>query len=211
MVRSGRGPSPFRAWHSLLPGAGCQILPEAAPTWRAGGRCIGPAIALLPLLACCGLLPSTTALARRSRWALGVLSLLAGVVLLPPAPAEAQTTIDLVSNFNETLDTDTRRTTYRAAQSFTTGANSGGYILTEVKLRAHTTDASVVVIQQDSSGLTGNIVATLTGGGTNIGIRTYTAPRNTTLSASTKYWVVINDSGSFRKHWNPPSAPVPAF
>ena len=63
MVRSGRGPSPFRAWRSLLPGANHRILPEAAPA-RRGGRCIGSAIALLPLLACCGLLPPASTLAR---------------------------------------------------------------------------------------------------------------------------------------------------
>ena len=107
MVRSGRGPSPFPAWRSLLPGADRRILPEAAPA-RRGGRRIGPAIALLPLLVCCGLLPSAPTLTRRSRWAWAYFSLLAGAALLLPAQVQAQSVN--VSNIRE-LHTKVTKTT----------------------------------------------------------------------------------------------------
>ena len=103
---------------------------------------------------------------RRARWAVGLLALLASLALLPPAPAQALAVVDLVSNYNERYAPFTQRTVGKAAQSFTTGAEAQGYILTEVKLRAIDLFASAVAIREDNGGPTGNLVARLTGGGT---------------------------------------------
>ena len=130
-----------------------------------------------------------------ARWAVGLLALLASLALLPSAPAQAQAVVELVSNYYEANARPTRSTSGKAAQSFTTGANTDGYILTEVKLHAQNGFASVVAIREDNGGIPGNLVVRLTSGGTSSGNRTYAAAANTRLNASTKYWVVVNDAG----------------
>ena len=110
-----------------------------------------------------------------ARWAVGLLALLASLALLPSAPAQAQTVVELVSNYYEANASPTRSTSGKAAQSFTTGANTDGYILTDVRLHAQNVFASVVAIREDNGGLPGNLVVRLTGRGTSSGNRTYTA------------------------------------
>ena len=183
MVRSGRGPSPFPAWRSLLPGANHRILPEAAPA-RRGGRRIGSAIALLPLLACCGLLPPASTLARRSRWALGVLALLAGAALLPSAPAEAQTVVDLVSNTSKPKDGVIGG---RVAQSFRTGANVLGYTLSGIRFSVSTFGSVTFKIREDVGGNPGGSeLATLSGNVNTYDLYTLTAPAGVTLNPNTR-------------------------
>ncbi|MDE2979572.1 MAG: cadherin-like beta sandwich domain-containing protein, partial [Gemmatimonadota bacterium] len=77
------------------------------------------------------------------------------------------------------------------AQPFTTGSNPGGYVLTSVGVNfASTTDGHVRILSHDSG--PGTVVATLTGPATNTaGIRTFTAPANTTLAADTTYYVEV--------------------
>ncbi len=120
--------------------------------------------------------------------------------------AEAQTTVTFVSNLNSEGGIDTANT-FRdgLAQSFTTGASSGGYLLSSVEIylgrNAYVGGTTpVVVIRADSSGDPGDVVVTLTNPGSypgsedrDGGTAIFTAPAGTTLAASTTYWVVIND------------------
>ena len=143
------------------------------------------------------------ALLRRVRRVPGVVALLAGFALLLPAPAEA---IDLVSNMN--AGTGGRGFTYQA-QSFRTGSDAIEYSLTGVRLRfdraspsPYTVDPPsdpipdnwnvTVKIRKDANGYPGALVATLTGSA-ELGVRTFTAPANTTLDADTTYWVSFNE------------------
>ena len=90
-------------------GGGRRILPgtTTAPGVRKG---IGSALALLPLLVCCGLASPAPALTRRTRWAAGILvASLASLALLTPEPAKAQTT-GTVSNITQTTNTNLRVT-----------------------------------------------------------------------------------------------------
>ncbi len=119
--------------------------------------------------------------------------------------AEAQTTVTFVSNLNSEGGTDNANTFRdRLAQSFTTGASSGGYLLSSVEIylgrNAYVGGTPVVVIRADSSGDPGDVVVTLTNPGSypgrqdrDGGTAIFTAPAGTTLAASTTYWVVIND------------------
>ena len=124
---------------------------------------------------------------------------LASLALLPPAPAQAQTTIDLVKNTGQTTGASTTAAT--GGQAFTTGASSGGYTLTEVKILyedvpENASKTSGVEIRNNSaSDKPGTLVATLTQSGTAAlrGEITFTAPSNTTLNASTTYWLIVNE------------------
>ena len=131
-----------------------------------------------------------------------LLALLAGLALLAPVAAHAQPTIDLVSNMS--AGTATRGPAYQA-QSFRTGSDAIEYSVTGVQLRfdEHTVGRPPgaspddlrnvsVKIRKDANGFPGALVATLTGSG-GYGVRTFTAPANTTLDANTTYWVVVNE------------------
>ena len=182
----------------MSPGGGRRIFSETttAPGVRKG---IGSALALLPLLVCCGLVSPAPALTRRTRWAAGILvASLASLALLPPEPAGAQTTIDLVSNTGQTGSLNTRSI---SGQSFTTGSNSAGYTVTQVQVVFQDNsindpkETTVKIRNNSASNLPGTLVATLTQSG-NAALRgtiTFTAPANTTLSASTTYWLTVNE------------------
>ena len=100
------------------------------------------------------------------------------------------------------LDQGTAATTVtpRAAQSFVTGSEQGGYALHSVSIHTSvpgTPSAVSVSIHSDSSGNPGSEVHALTNpdafaDGTNI----FTTPENTVLSANTTYHVVTRYSGS---------------
>ena len=84
-----------------------------------------------PAVACCQVPPVCPA---QPLGLVGAFCLLAGTVLLPTAPAEAQTTVDLVSNLNETNSgigylVDGSQD---SALAFETGGNASGYIVKEV-------------------------------------------------------------------------------
>ena len=114
----------------------------------------------------------------------------------------------LVSNTNETHD-DNRtlgsggRTGY--AGSFTTGSNSGGYSLQDVRVRmgSFSSGSAVTVrIYNDSSGSPGTVKVTLTTPddlpSASAQIVRFTAEVATTLDADTQYWVAVERvSGSF--------------
>ena len=63
------------------------------------------------------------------------------VLLLPAAPSQAQSATTFVSNTGQTITAGSAIVgqlgddTFKQAQTFTTGANDGGYTLTEVGLR----------------------------------------------------------------------------
>ena len=85
------------------------------------------------------------------------------------------------------------------AQGFTTGANSGGYTLSNIQVRTWSgptgSDTLTVTLNDDNSGEPGDVVATLENPATvENGLMTYTAPANTTLAARTTYYVVFSYS-----------------
>ncbi len=114
--------------------------------------------------------------------------------------AEAQT-VTVVSNLDNTFTADGLNG--RHAQSFITGANSRGYLLSSVRIYLDafalvSGTTPVVVIRADSNGRPGDVVVTLTNPDSfpsnNPGRATFTAPADTTLAANTTYWMVINDT-----------------
>ena len=90
---------------------------------------------------------------------------------------------------------------YVLAQGFTTGAEASGYTLSSIEVRLENTSASaatrnVPTVKVVSGSATGTEIARLDGGSQSISAsttvnRTYTAPANTRLAASTTYYVVI--------------------
>ena len=155
---------------------------------------------------------------RRGQWrrgfllaAVAVLALTASLVMTP-APAEAQSTVTLVSNLGRgTTETSTvgpvahNRITAQAT-GFTTGTNVGGYELASVTLTLReqalgTSPVPVVNIHGDSNGAPGDQLFTLTNpsdfdlGATNQDFA-FTAPAGATLMPNTTYWVVVYSTGS---------------
>ena len=106
-------------------------------------------------------------------------------------------TITLVSNTAETRIAS--GSNGFMADSFTTGANPGGYTISEISVhiqQATTGQTTVVTLRENGSdSLPGNIVATLTNPSsfTASALNVFTAPADTTLAASTTYWISVND------------------
>ena len=125
-------------------------------------------------------------------FALAVLAVLATVA---PEPAAAQTTF--ISNTGQTASGSSQAV---QAVAFTTG--TGTYTLSSVGIGVGTQSTSptpVVKIYGDSGGNPGTtLVATMTNPGTiqDNAVNVFTAPANTTLSASTTYWVVTSNSAA---------------
>ena len=127
-------------------------------------------------------------------FALAVLAVLATVA---PEPAAAQTVTTFISN---TGQTGTTASLVRATE-FTTG--TGTYTLSSVGIYLDGvpsgTTTPVVQIYGDSGGNPGStLLATMTNPGTFAAnaVNIFTAPANTTLSASTTYWVVTSNSAT---------------
>ena len=162
---------------------------------------MGSALALLPLLVCCGLASPAPALTRRTRWAAGMfMASLAFLALLSPEPAKAQTSITLISNTGQT-DSGIGNSSLDHAQAFTTGGNGAGYKLTSVKINFDGLSKYTgweVGIWSDTSGSPNSKIATLTDPtGTGAGVKTFTASGNgVDLAASTTYHVVIDSTGT---------------
>ena len=73
---------------------------------------------------------------------------------LAASPAAGQTTVTLVSNFNQTDDAAAGGTRDRA-QRFTTGSNAAGYTLTSIEIKsedAQSDDAALAVWTVNASG-----------------------------------------------------------
>ena len=122
-------------------------------------------------------------------------------------PASAQTARVLVSNIAQDQDDSFQLgSASDAAQSFATGSNADGYTLSSIELRIYSETAATppTVKVFSGSAASGTEVATLTGpaslpadAGSNY---TFTVPANTTLAASTTYYVVA-EGGSGDVFW----------
>ena len=125
-------------------------------------------------------------------FALAVLAVLATVA---PEPAAAQTTF--ISNTGQRFNTGGGKV---QAVAFTTG--TGTYTLSSVGIVVDMQSGSptpAVKIYGDSGGNPGTtLLATMTNPGTfeTAAVNSFTAPANTTLSASTTYWVVTSNSAA---------------
>ena len=123
----------------------------------------------------------------------------APVIVPPEEPqiAEAAGDITLVSNTDQTVSTS--GSSHFQAQSFTTGANAGGYTVSEIQIHLRTINTNqttnVKIRDNNSSGQPGNLVATLSNPATLTAgaLNTFTAPANTTLDASTTYWLSVSE------------------
>ena len=117
-------------------------------------------------------------------------------VTVTRADAPTQIAITLVSNTGESLEgfnSDNLQ-----AQKFQTGANTGGYTISDVRIRTANVSGrstSLKIRENNSSNRPGNLVATLNNPATltSNGLNTFTAPAGTTLAASTPYWITINE------------------
>ena len=126
-------------------------------------------------------------------FALAVLAVLATVA---PEPAAAQTVTTFISNTGQTSN---NASTSVRATAFTTG--TGTYTLSSVGIFIRNLPNPLttprVQIYGDSGGNPGTtLLATMTNPGTFEirAVNSFTAPANTTLSASTTYWVVTSNS-----------------
>ena len=134
------------------------------------------------------------ACSRRRCFCSFALAVLAVLATAAPEQAAAQTVTTFLSNTGQTANTSTN--TVRAT-AFTTG--TGTYTLSSVAIYSpiqSTSPTPVVQIYRDSSGNPGTLVATMTNPATvaDNTLNVYTAPANTTLAASTTYWVVTSNS-----------------
>ena len=134
-------------------------------------------------------------------FALAVLAVLATVA---PEPAAAQTATTFISNTGQT-DVGTNAVASSStprAQQFTTGSNAGGYTLSAVvvNIRAGSTDTPAFALHQSTTAsgveVPGTKVVDLTGSITTAGEQSFTPASTTTLSTSTKYFVVLSTSGA---------------
>ena len=124
--------------------------------------------------------------------ALAVLAVLATVA---PEPAAAQTVTTFISNTGQTAN---RPVSSVRATAFTTG--TGTYTLSSVGIfiPSAVVGTPAVKIYGDTGGFPGTLLATMTNPGTFEipAVNSFTAPANTTLSASTTYWVVTSNSAA---------------
>ena len=129
-----------------------------------------------------------------------LLAVATALLLLPSAPADAQTTTTITyisniarsaSNYNSSLD---------LAQSFTTGSQTGGYRVTHIDIVSVDSQGdtfSATLYTTDASGHPDTKVADLTPPASfSAGTLTFAAPANTTLAASTTYSVRIDFTAS---------------
>ena len=123
---------------------------------------------------------------------IGVL-LAAALLLGSPAPSDAAEIV-LVSNTGQHAYGGTPAGAYDHAQGFTTGKNTLGYVLTSIELQVHTAPANgtltVSVREADGQDPSDTVLYTLTNpSNLGTGLRKFTAPANSSLSAETTYFV----------------------
>ena len=110
-------------------------------------------------------------------------------------PTDAQTVTTFISNTGQTSG---RPVSSVRATAFTTG--TGTYTLSSVGIfiPSAVVGTPAVKIYGDTGGFPGTLLATMTNPGTFEipAVNSFTAPANTTLSASTTYWVVTSNSAA---------------
>ena len=117
-------------------------------------------------------------------------------VVVTRAAAPMQTVVTFISNSAQRSSDFSRAAN---ATAFTTGGNSGGYELSSVDiylpLGGAAGETPKVEIFEDSAGDPGTLHATLNNPSSfHDFANTFNAPRNTTLRASTTYWLVSSNS-----------------
>ena len=133
---------------------------------------------------------------RRWRGLFAALLIVLGAAAAAPEQATAQTETTFISNSAQSSTTNSPAI---RGTAFTTG--TGTYTLSSVGVQTGPASSSTtpsVQIYGDTSGLPGTLVATMTNPGTiteNV-LNIFTAPANTTLSASTTYWLVTSNSAT---------------
>ena len=139
----------------------------------------------------------TGALARSWRCAAAALLVAFAALLSLPLQAQAQTVVTLVNSLNQTEGQSSTAlgNNWEVAQGFTTGSNADGYTLTNIRSVFPTilgsTPSLTVTLHKDAPA--NAAIATLTNPATiEIGQLTFTAPANTTLDASTTYYVLFH-------------------
>ena len=127
---------------------------------------------------------------------------LVAVLLMAPAVAQAQTTqvSNLTAYENEGMYIGGSSTNDQVAQSFTTGAHQTGYVLGTIKVYIaqfpSTATDLTAELWNESGGNPGSRVATLSFDSTNTGEKTLTPATQTTLAASTDYFLLFRNGYS---------------
>ena len=147
------------------------------------------------------------------RHASAAFRLLCAVLLASAAfvhPAQAQSAV-LVSNVGENqVGSVLAASNHDLAQAFTTGTYANGYTLSSIEIRLRNTYSlsvsNIPTVKVVSGSARGTEIATLDGGSESVSgnatvNRTYTAPANTDLAASTTYYVVIEGGISHLQVW----------
>ena len=113
---------------------------------------------------------------------------------LSAASAQAQTTINLVATTSDTLNSAISTI---QAQQFTTGANGGDYLITEVQLSIGAVEnrSTEVRLRADNSGNPGSRMATFQNPATVTAFswNTFTLATGVRLAANTSYWITVNE------------------
>ena len=147
----------------------------------------------------------------RVRWFAGlglVVALLAAYALLATSPLQAQTTpqtttTTLIGNVCEKDLSECYSSEWEwvvdgtVAQSFTTGSETDGYPILEIRLmlRVGFGRSTNVTIRQNDDGAPGDLVATLTNPDSFMHhtLQSFAAPDDTTLDPDTSYWITVNE------------------
>ena len=144
------------------------------------------------------------------RAALALMALFAALAMtLLPADggkvshAQTPTTVTLVSNTGQSQDTSSNISGDRHSQRFTTGSHQWGYTITSIDIiiRSSPAGPTSVAMTLHSGSATGTEVADFTGPSSltdDLLTYTFTPTAALSLGASTRYWIVLNQTTNMR-------------
>ena len=121
-------------------------------------------------------------------------------LLALPLQAQAQTVVTLVNSSSQTAGQSSTAlgNHWEIAQGFTTGSNTAGYTLTSIRAYFPTVGSSPsLTVTLHKHAPANAAIATLTNPTITTGDLTFTAPANTTLDASTTYYVLFHGENIF--------------